>query len=333
MWLSRSLEEIDLWRGRVGGLERQLKEQQELQLQQQQKAEEAATVQAAEEEEEEPKKLVRFKQDCPPSPVRSEDGSYEEDAVNATPPVPPPPPPPVWSTPSKNDVSHNDDAAVTNNAASPIIANNGTDGIHSGIHTGIFSPTNISSNADIETPSKSDMVASGRAVLHRASPSPRNNRNGLSPHPRMQASDLLKKSAETRRLLRERLTPGYNGSLQRPPMSNSKMPRPSSETSLHENDTFASRQGATCKAIGRTIRESGARLKLDGKWWDTFMLTNGNGSSPASEPVIEGVAQLESMVKGYCGGVEGTIGQQREKIDELLAFCDHLEKEVMLDRE
>ena len=135
------------------------------------------------------------------------------------------------------------------------------------------------------------------------------------------------------RLLRERLTPGYNGSLQRPPMSNSKMPRPSSETSLHENDTFASRQGATCKAIGRTIRESGARLKLDGKWWDTFMLTNGNGSSPASEPVIEGVAQLESMVKGYCGGVEGTIGQQREKIDELLAFCDHLEKEVMLDRE
>jgi len=49
--------------------------------------------------------------------------------------------------------------------------------------------------------------------------------------------------------------------------------------------------------------------------------------------VIEGVAQLESMVKDYCGGVEETIGRQREKIEELLAFCDLLEKEVISGRE
>jgi len=181
------------------------------------------------------------------------------------------------------------------------------------------------------------MIASGRVYLQRASPSPR--KNGLSPHPRAQASDLLKKSAETRRLLRERLTPGYNGGggvLHKPPMANAKMTRPSSDNALNEKcDTFASRQGAACKAIGRTIRESGARLKLGGKWWDSaLLLTNGGGvGSPAVAPVIEGVAQLESMVKGYCGSVEGTIGQQQEKINELLAFCDHLEKEVMLDRE
>jgi len=126
-----------------------------------------------------------------------------------------------------------------------------------------------------------------------------------------------------------------------------KMPRPSSDPALNDNvgSTFASRQGAACKAIGRTIRESGSRLKLDGKWWDgepaPLKLTNGGSSSvspgmassSSEPPAIEGVAQLESMVQGYCGSVEGTIGMQREKIEELLAFCDHLEREVMLGKE
>mgnify|MGYP000975895109 CR=1 FL=1 len=49
--------------------------------------------------------------------------------------------------------------------------------------------------------------------------------------------------------------------------------------------------------------------------------SNGDGSYGT-------VAQLESMVRDYCGSVEGTIGRQQIKIDELLAFCDHLEKEV-----
>mmetsp|Transcript_19918 Transcript_19918/g.37492 ORF Transcript_19918/g.37492 Transcript_19918/m.37492 type:complete len:846 (+) Transcript_19918:194-2731(+) len=332
MWLSRSLEEIDLWRGRVGALEHQLKEQQEEHRQQ---LKEAASVEAqgANEPDEETKKSVRFQDDCPPSPVVSEDGGFEDDAVNAAPPVPPPSAPPVWSSPPvAKKIFGNQEGAPVNDATSPIVANDGI----SGINSGIFSPP-TNSNPNSETPSKSDMIASGRVYLQRASPSPL--KNGLSPHPRAQASDLLKKSAETRRLLRERLTPGYNGGggvLHKPPMANAKMTRTSSDNALNEKcDTFASRQGAACKAIGRTIRESGARLKLGGKWWDSaLLLTNGGGGgSPAIAPVIEGVAQLESMVKGYCGSVEGTIGQQQEKINELLAFCDHLEKEVMLDRE
>mmetsp|Transcript_10161 Transcript_10161/g.21982 ORF Transcript_10161/g.21982 Transcript_10161/m.21982 type:complete len:645 (-) Transcript_10161:237-2171(-) len=267
-----------------------------------------------EEAEEEPKK-VRFKEDCPPSPVVSEDGGLEEDAANATPPAPPPPPP-AWSTPqgSKSDGR----AAAAD------------DGI-SGVNSGVFSPDDDASGGtpDAGTPSKSNLVASGRAYLQRASPSPR--KNGMSPHPRAQATDLLKKSAETRRLLRERLTPGYSGGVPHRPPGGGAAPtgrKPWTDNALGErsSDTFASRQGAACRAIGRTIRESGARLKLDGKWWE--------GADDASEPaVIEGVAQLESMVRGYCGGVEGTIGEQREKISELLAFCDHLEREVILERE
>ena len=40
------------------------------------------------------------------------------------------------------------------------------------------------------------------------------------------------------------------------------------------------------------------------------------------------LAQLESMVKDYCGCVEGTIERQQTRNDELLEFCNHLEKEV-----
>jgi hypothetical protein len=66
---------------------------------------------------------------------------------------------------------------------------------------------------------------------------------------------------------------------------------------------------------------------LTGKWWNaTKALTD--GTTP--EPVIEGVAELESMVREYCGSVESKIGSQNEKIEELLAFCDHLEKELVI---
>jgi hypothetical protein len=116
---------------------------------------------------------------------------------------------------------------------------------------------------------------------------------------------------------------------------------------------FASRQGAACKAVGRAIRESGERLKLNGIWWSSRNDTNNDENNelvPREDDVGEGttstalalasysnecgssmktVAELESMVQEYCGRVEKTIGQQQRKIDELLAFCDHLEKGVV----
>ena len=110
------------------------------------------------------------------------------------------------------------------------------------------------------------------------------------------------------------------------------------------DDGFASRQGAACRAVGRAIRESGARLKLKGTWWSSRSSHNGNSALLGDDNHVDGattqeshsigeegygtVAQLESMVRDYCGIVEGTIGRQQTKIDELLAFCDHLEKEV-----
>ncbi|KAL3767613.1 hypothetical protein ACHAW5_004054 [Stephanodiscus triporus] len=110
------------------------------------------------------------------------------------------------------------------------------------------------------------------------------------------------------------------------------------------DDGFASRQGAACRAVGRAIRESGARLKLKGIWWSSPSSRNGNVAFLGDDNHVDGattqesysnengsygtVAQLESMVRDYCGSVEGTIGRQQIKIDELLAFCDHLEKEV-----
>ncbi|KAL7524566.1 hypothetical protein ACHAXR_001949 [Thalassiosira sp. AJA248-18] len=338
LWLSRSLEEIDLWKGRCDGLEQQLKEQQ----QHQPRGGVVNGEDCADGEEDEPKKLVRFKEDCPPSPVVSEDGGYDDgdgaspaEVVNVVPP-PPPPPPPVWSTPvsALRGAAPSNDGTNNYVVSSPNVNNGGTN-------------NNNDAASVASTPSKS-AIASGRAFLHRASPSPHKDGGGISsPHPRVQASELLKRSAETRRLLRERLTPGGKGSIgggggpSRPPVGVSKLmiPRVSSDPSLLNNNmgndtSFASRQGVACKSVGRTIRESGARLKLNGKWWDTLLLTNSNnGGGNAGVKEIEGVAQLESMVKDYCGGVEGTIGQQREKINELLAFCDHLEKEVMLPRE
>eukprot|EP01082_Thalassiosira_pseudonana_P000429 g132.t1 g132 contig1:319217-321559(+) len=309
-WLGRSLEEIELWRGRCGELERELlgyRQQQEGQGQEGH----VATMDGSE-----AKKLVRFADVSPPSPVVSEDGGYydqspsRQQAPATTAPPPPPPPPPAWSTPLTTD---------------------GTSIINSGIG---FSPSSTASG----TPSKT-AIASGRAILHRASPnlhySP-GHQTGISPHPRAQASELLKKSAETRRLLRERLnTPSKQPSsaLVAAVRGTSSADGKTSASSALNDDSFASRQGAACRAVGKTIRESGHRLHLEGQWWSAKngLLTDGS-SSASSEPVIEGVAQLESMVKDYCGSVEGKIGKQQEKIEELEAFCDHLEKEVVSAR-
>lgn len=60
---------------------------------------------------------------------------------------------------------------------------------------------------------------------------------------------------------------------------------------------------------------------------DMLLTNDSTVSNKEEEGTIE---ELESMVKDYCGGVEGEIVQQRTKIDELLAFCDHLEKEMIV---
>jgi hypothetical protein len=82
---------------------------------------------------------------------------------------------------------------------------------------------------------------------------------------------------------------------------------------------------------------------LKGAWWTSSLTyrskvndttTTTADKSTSSSALLDGeegystVVQLESMVKDYCGSVEGTIVKQQTKIDELMAFCDHLEKEV-----
>jgi len=189
-------------------------------------------------------------------------------------------------------------------------------------HPPITAPSSTTAWSTPQTTPNKSAIASGRAFLYRASPA-------LSPDPRSQVQDLLKRTAETRRILKERL-----GTPTKLPPSLSLVPIPritsNGSMSVLNEDGFASRQGAACRSVGKAIRESGRRLKLAGKWWAgaAKSLTDG-GSSSQSEPVIEGVAELESMVREYCGSVEGKIGSQNEKIEELLAFCDHLEKELM----
>eukprot|EP00956_Cyclotella_meneghiniana_P032946 scaffold92322_cov22-Cyclotella_meneghiniana.AAC.1 len=276
-YLNRSVEEIDAWKGRCEGLEREL-----LNCQQQQMLNENQV------EEEEDVKKVRFADE-------SESGG-----------IPPPPP----TTPS----------------AKPWTS------------TPVTTPQ--------ITPNKSS-IASGRAYLYRHSPK-------KSPY-KEQVQDLLKRTAETRRLLKEQIM--SSPSSKQLPSSlalvttstttmnttnapSSLLPREGSKLSLNE-DGFASRQGAACRSVGKMIRDSGCRLKLNGKWFDnnttasSSNTTNGNnndnneGQHQQSSLVIEGVAELECMVKEYCSTVEGTIGNQDKRIEELLAFCDHLEKELV----
>jgi hypothetical protein len=362
MWLSRSLEEMDLWKGRY----MELKEERR-------RGVDDIDGWAPDE----PRKSVRFKDEngaeedeyeeeegCPPSPVRSvlsvddygyfgnddNDVSHRATSTPSRPPPPPPPPPPMrpvdasMSLPVPQQVAMTKDDGVTGVCFSPVIASSSA---FSSVHR----------DEDVATPlSKSTAIASGRALLHRAaaaasssssSPSPFKNGVGLSPHPRKQAHDLLKKSAETRRLLRERLTPGRRpvggGSGAIPSLVAGSNAKKNDGISLND-DGFASRQGAACRAVGRAIRESGARLKLKGTWWSSRSSHNGNSALLGDDNHVDGattqeshsigeegygtVAQLESMVRDYCGIVEGTIGRQQTKIDELLAFCDHLEKEV-----
>jgi hypothetical protein len=259
-WLNRSMEEIQLWKGRCGELERELASYRNQRSPMQ--------------NEDEPKK-VRWEDESPASPVVSEDIGHHHQSPSGRAIPPPPPPPPVesssngaWSTPQT-------------------------------------------------TPSKSS-IASGRAFLYRASPGP-------SPY-KAQVQDLLKRTAETRRILQER----RNTPTKPPPsLALIAMPRIASSRSLSvlNEDGFASRQGAACRSVGKAIRDSGVRLELEGKWFGSVKTLTDGSSQP--EPVIEGVAELESMVREYCSNVESKIGSQNEKIEELLAFCDHLEKELM----
>ena len=378
LWLSRSLEEIDLWKGRyielmnnsnrigigIDGLNSELVD------------------------ENEPKKSVRFATTTmtqhtmdedhvyygcsPPSPVRSvlstddDDPSYHRATMmmsTTMPPLmpptpssgrrlPPPPPPPRIITEVLTSVStpthHHQQQQQHDGSINPMT---------------LFTPNSASSptltNSSVTTPqlTKSTAIASGRAVLHRAITSPSPYKDvGLSPHPMKQAHDLLKKSAETRRLLRERLAPGRQ---QRSSNSNivslvannynTTRKNDNSDGGSSSNDGFVSRQGVACRAIGRVIRESGIKLKLKGTWWSSSLSSYRNKVNDTNTTVEEEVSntikatsgalldgeegystvlQLESIVKDYCGSVERTIVKQQTKIDELLAFCDHLERDV-----
>ena len=379
LWLSRSLEEIDLWKGRyielmnnsnrdgigIDGLNSELVD------------------------ENEPKKSVRFATTMthhtideehvyygcsPPSPVRSvlstddDDPSYQRATMmmsTTMPPLmpptpssgrrpPPPPPPPRIITEVLTSIStpthhqQQQQQQQHDGSINPMT---------------LFTPNSTSSpthtNSSVTTPqlTKSTAIASGRAVLHRAITSPSPYKDvGLSPHPMKQAHDLLKKSAETRRLLRERLTPGRqqrcsNSNIVSLVANNYNTTRKNdnSDGGSSSNDGFVSRQGVACRAIGRVIRESGIKLKLKGTWWSSSLSSYRNKVNDTNTTVEEEVSntikatsgalldgeegystvlQLESMVKDYCGSVERTIVKQQTKIDELLAFCDHLEKDV-----
>lgn len=287
-WLTRSLDEIEFWKNKCLSME-----QQEFGKQQQQQSLETHQ-EEAEDDDNESKKLVRFKKDCPPSPVVSVDGVGDASVVDETvekrlpPPEYPFQPSPhnaTWSTPQTT-----------------------------GHRSITFHPNSA------PTPSKSD-VANGRLYLHNASPllSP----NGeLSQHPRIRASELMKRSAETRRILRERLSASgrLDSSGPSPPPSMVHIAALASKTkgnAATSNDTSQEGAAVVCKTVGNVLYESGHRLKLEGKKWAPTQ----NGS----HVVIATATALETMVTDYCGQVEGKIGQQKEKIDELTAFCDHLE--------
>jgi hypothetical protein len=286
-WLTRSLDEIDFWKNKCLLMEK------EYGTQQRQQKEDAG------DDDNENKKLVRFKEDCPPSPVVSVEGG-DDGAVDETEKRPPPPPEYPFHPPSPKNAAWSTPQTTGNNRSLT------------------FTP-----NSCEPTPSKS-AVANGRLYLHNASPllSP----NGvLSPNPRIRASELMKRSAETRRILRERLSASGQLTGPSPPPSMAHIAAVAAKTKGNAMSNDACQQGgAVFKTIGNVLYESGHRLKLDGRKWAPTQ----NGS----HVVIATGAALETMVKDYCGQVEVKIGQQKEKIDELTAFCDHLEVEFINSR-
>ena len=281
-WLTRSLDEIEFWRNKCMTMEEELGKQEQLNQ---------SLEEIEEENDDENKKLVRIKEVCPPSPVVSVQGGdvATMDEMEKMPPLPEYVHPSVkddkWSTPQ---------IAEQNRKFT-------------------FTPNSESST------SKAD-VAKGRLYLHNASPllSP----NGeLSPHPRIRASELMKRSAETRRILRERLsaTGRLDSSGPSPPPSMTHIATVAAKTKGNTTSSNSSQQGvAACKTVGKILYESGHRLELNGNNWNT----NQGGSLVA----------LETIAKSYCEQVEGKIGQQKEKIDELTAFCDHLEIDFINSR-
>jgi hypothetical protein len=279
-WLTRSLDEIEFWKNKCLMMEKEIGHRG-------QGGEEEDDA----EEDNENKKLVRFKEDCPPSPMVSVEGdaSIENEKRLL---LPPPPPPGQNVQPSPDNATFFTPQSHA-----------------SGTKRGItFTPNSdrIASKA---------AVASGRLYLHNASPE-------LSPHPRIRASELMKRSAETRRILRERLAAGrLDGSGPMPPPSMAhiaavaaKSKKDGASTCV-DNDT-SQQQKVVLKTVGDIIYESGHRLKLVSKQWNPKHDASG----------------LESIVKEYCGQVEEKIGQQEEKIDELTAFCDHLEVDIINSR-
>ena len=382
MWLWQCVEDRDMWKGRCMELEGRLKEEEKDDM------DTSSQAQKVETEVVEPKKVVRFKQNveedfCQPHPPPV---GGQRTISTPRPPPPPPPPPPSSAT------------ATTMHSTSDSPARSSSDGTPNNGSIQLFTPTSSTAAITTTTPtslddgtplSKAAAIASGRALLYRASvssspsvssssstmtsPSPY-KKQGLSPHPRMQAYDLLKKSAETRRLLRERLTPGRigprGGGGQQHHHGIIPLPKHIISSLSLNADGFASRQGAACKAVGRAIRESGERLKLHGTWWSSPSSHSNNDNDAVNDEInglvvlpreydigerivtssslavtttsssssscnnksgsnVKTVAELESMVREYCGKVENTIGQQQRKIDDLLAFCDHLEKGVI----
>lgn len=278
-WLTRSLDEIEFWKNKCLMMEKEIGHRGQ-----------GGQGEDDSEEDNENKKLVRFKEDCLPSPMVSVEGdaSIENEKRLLLPPPPP----------------------GQNVQPSPDNATFFTPQSHaSGIKRGItFTP-----NSDRITSKAA--VASGRLYLHNASPE-------LSPNPRIRASELMKRSAETRRILRERLTAGrLDGSGPTPPPSMAHIAAVAAKAKKDgtltcvDNDT-SQQQKVVLKTVGDIIYESGHRLKLVGKQWN---------------PTHDG-SGLESIVKEYCGQVEEKIGQQEEKIDELTAFCDHLEVDFINSR-
>lgn len=381
MWLSRSLDEIDLWKGRY----MELLEKKKLMVATASSTTSSSMVDMDHDDDDDmannndhlqnrdqSQKSVRFKEDCPPSPVVSEDGTFgssmdeEEEEDSSSPllesklaPTPLPPPPPntpatndkaVWTTPVlvKEYGSSSTLSGVINNTTS---GSSNSEMIHQLQKTGglMFSPSSSSSSdgAAATTPSsKEAAIAAGRAYLYRALSPPqsasssispyKHHNDHLSPHPRVQASELLKKSAETRRLLRERLTPGRHGKkLARPPTN--AVAAALVQNTTYTDNSSTSNQGAVraVKSVKKMILESGSRLKLKGVWWSNkaaFLLANSScsirvGGGGGDEMNVD---ELDQMVKIYCHSVERTIGVQSVKIDELLAFCDHLENQVQI---